>query len=210
MSEEIEKRLPSEMEKQLFPWFASRLLSQIMFKKLAAGIGFGILLAVNPIAIGENNNSNYRSNLLDKSTKKAIDVSKISIGDIKLGMKEKDIIGKLGKPKSRTTKYDDVCYGAYITTWNYDGLEIEGLSSSNKISESQVHFINTSSSVYPTIQGVKVGDRISTAQKAYSTFSSTIDSEKNLVYPNDAYGGLIFSINKQRLIRKISLLAASC
>ncbi|MBE9107221.1 hypothetical protein IQ229_20510, partial [Nostoc cf. edaphicum LEGE 07299] len=93
----------------------SNTLSQVMFKKLAAGIGFGILLAVNPIAIGENNSLNYHSNLFDKSTKKAIDVSKISIGDIKLGMKEKDIIQKLGKPKSRTTKYDDVCYGAYIT-----------------------------------------------------------------------------------------------
>ncbi|MBE9105341.1 hypothetical protein IQ229_10425 [Nostoc cf. edaphicum LEGE 07299] len=48
------------------------------------------------------------------------------------------------------------------------------------------------------------------AQKAYSTFSSTIDSEKNLVYPNDAYGGLVFLSNKQRRIREIKLLAASC
>jgi hypothetical protein len=30
-----------------------------MFKKLGAGIGFGILLAVNPIVIGENNSPNY-------------------------------------------------------------------------------------------------------------------------------------------------------
>ncbi|MEH2207448.1 MAG: hypothetical protein V7K53_25835 [Nostoc sp.] len=181
-----------------------------MFKKLAVGIGFGILLAVNPIAIGENNSSNYHINFLEKSTKKAIDVSKISIGDMKLGMKEKEIIKKLGKPKSRTTKYDDVCYGAYITTWNYDGLEIEGLSNSKNASTSEVHQITASSSRYPTENGVKVSNRISTAQKAYSTFSSTIDSEKNLVYPNDAYGGLVFSSNKQRRIRQIRLLAASC
>ncbi|MHC5737783.1 hypothetical protein [Nostoc sp.] len=182
-----------------------------MFKKLAAGIGFGIVLAVNPIAIGENNSSNYRTNLLDKSTKKAIDVSKISIGDIKLGMKEKDIFKKLGKPKSRTTKYDDICYGSYITTWKYDGLEIEGLSSSNNSSKSEVHQITAYSSRYPTENGVKVGDRISTAQKSYSTFSSTINSENNLLaYPNDAYGGLVFSLNKQRRIREIRLLAASC
>ncbi|MCL6755417.1 hypothetical protein KBT16_32330 [Nostoc sp. CCCryo 231-06] len=181
-----------------------------MFKKLAAGIGFGILLAVNPIAIGENNSSNYRSNLLDKSSKEAIDVSKISIGDIKLGMKEKDIIKKLGKPKSRTTKYDDVCYTSYITTWKYNGLEIEGLSTSNNASKSEVHQISASSSRYPTENGVKVGDRINTVQKAYSTLLSTIDSEKNLVYPNDAYGGLLFSTNKQRRIREIRLVEASC
>jgi hypothetical protein len=181
-----------------------------MFKKLAIGIGFGILLSINPIAIGEKNSSNYHTNLHKKSSKEAIDVSKISIGDIKLGMLEKDIIKKLGKPKSRTTKYDDVCYSSYITTWKYDGLEIEGLSTSNNALKSEVYFIKTSSSRYPTENRIKVGDRISTAQKAYSTLLSKIDSEKNLVYPNDAYGGLVFYTNKQRRIREISLLGASC
>ncbi|MBW4608180.1 MAG: hypothetical protein KME22_13400 [Hassallia sp. WJT32-NPBG1] len=95
--------------------------------KIGVFIGFGILIALNPVAIGEKNISNYHINLFDKSSKKAIDVYKISIGNIKLGMKENEIIKQLGKPKSRTTKYDDVCYGAYITTWNYNGLEIEGL-----------------------------------------------------------------------------------
>jgi hypothetical protein len=197
-----------------------------MFKKLAAGIGFGILLAFHPIAMGRNNSPNYHSNLLDKSTKKLIDSSKISIGGIKLGMKEKDIIKKLGKPKSRTTKYNDFCdLGLYTTTWKFDGLEIEGLSTSNNPSESEVHQITTSSSSYPTEKGIKVGDRISTALKAYSTLLSTneytstlsisellskIDSENGLVYPNDAYGGLFFSINKQRGIREIRLVKGAC
>jgi hypothetical protein len=42
-----------------------------MFKKLAVGISLAILLAVNPTAIGENNSFNYRSNLFEKSNKKA-------------------------------------------------------------------------------------------------------------------------------------------
>ncbi|RAM53097.1 MAG: hypothetical protein C6Y22_03160 [Hapalosiphonaceae cyanobacterium JJU2] len=181
-----------------------------MFKKLGVGIGFGILLAINPIAMGENNSSNYHNNLLDKSNKKAIDVSQISIGGMKLGMKETEIIKQLGKPKSRTTKYDDVCYSSYITTWKYNGLEIEGLSTSSNASQSQVHFIKTSSSLYPTEKGIKVGDRISKAQKAYSAFLSRNDTKNDLVYSNDAYGGLVFSSNKQRRIKEIRLLGASC
>jgi hypothetical protein len=180
-----------------------------MFKKLVAGISLGILLTVSPTAIGENNSPNYGNYVLNKSNKKAIDVSKISIGGIKLGMKEIDIIKKLGKPKSRTTKYDDVCYSSYITTWKYNGLEIEGLSTSNNTSISEVHKITTSSSSYPTEKGVKVGDSISKAQKAYSALSSK-KSENNLSYSNDAYGGLVFSSNKQSVIREIILLGASC
>jgi hypothetical protein len=197
-----------------------------MFKKLAAGIGFGILFAVNPIAIGENHSSNYPSNFLDKSSKKLIDSSKNSIGGIKLGMKEKDIIKKLGKPKSRTITYGKFCdFDLYTTTWKFNGLEIEGLSTSSNPSKSEVHQITTTSSSYPTEKGVKVSDRITTALKAYSTFLSTheytstlstsellskIDSENGLVYPNDAYGGLFFSINKQKGIKEIRLVKGAC
>ena len=177
--------------------------------KIGVLVGFWILIALNPVAIGEKNISNYHLNLFDKSSKNVIDVYKISIGNIKLGMKENEIIKHLGKPKSRTTKYDDICHSAYITTWNYNGLEIEGLSSSNNASQSQVHLITASSSRYPADKGVKVGDGISKAQKAYSTFLSRNDNNF-LAYTNDAYGGLVFSSNKQRLIREIRLVAASC
>jgi hypothetical protein len=73
-----------------------------------------------------------------------------------------------------------------------------------------VHKITTSSSSYPTEKGVKVGDRISKAQKAYSAFLSRNDSKNDLVYSNDAYGGLSFFSNKQRQIREIQLLGSSC
>lgn len=207
-------------------FLTSYLFSLAMFKKLGVGITFVILLAVNPIVIGENNSSKYHSDLLDKSTKKLIDSSKISIGGIKLGMKEKDVLKKLGKPKSRTIKYGDFCdLGLYTTTWKFDGLEIEGLSTSNNPSKSEVHQITTSSSSYPTEKGVKVGDRITTALKVYSALLSTyeytstlstsellskIDSENGLMYPNDAYGGLFFSINKQRGVKEIRLVKGAC
>lgn len=200
-----------------------------MLKKLGAAIVFSIVFAFNPfnpIVIGENTNSNYRSHLFNKSTKKLIDSSKISIGGIKLGMRERDIIKKLGKPKSRTIKYRDFCdFDLYTTIWKFDGLEIEGLSTTNNPSNSEVHQITTYSSYYPTEKGLKVGDNIIKAFKAYSTLLSTyeytsilstsqllskIDTENPLVYANDAYGGLFFSVNKQKGIREIRLVKGAC
>jgi hypothetical protein len=184
-----------------------------MFNKLVAPICLGLIFAAIPAAIGENYSPNYTDNFYAKSNKKAIDVEQISIGGIKLGMRERDFIKILGKPKSRTIKYDDVCYGSYITTWKYNNLEIEGLSSTNNPSQSQVHQIITSSSRYPTEKGVKVGDNISKAQKAYSNLLSKITRLKNevlLAYSNDAYGGLVFTANKQNSIQQIRLIGASC
>lgn len=184
-----------------------------MFKKCGVAISLGIMLGGNPTAIGENSISKSDSNIFNKSNKTEIDVLKISIGGIKMRMKEKDIIEKLGKPKSRTIKYDNVCYVAYLTTWKYDGLEIGGISQSNDFSKSQVHIIKASSSRYSTEKNVKVGDSMRKAQKAYSTskFNSEMGKDENyLTYPNAAFGGLMFIGDKQMIIKEISLSDASC
>ncbi|NJN12494.1 MAG: hypothetical protein HC815_32870 [Richelia sp. RM1_1_1] len=169
----------------------------------------GILLAVSPSAIGENNSLNNNINyLFDKSNKKEIDVTKISIGGIKLGMQEKELIQKLGKPKSRTIKYDDGCYNSYVTTWKYDGLEITGLSDTNNPSQSRVESMFTFSSRYPTEKGIKVGDNISKAQKAYFNLLSQFNRRKDLdylgYYTSEFHGGLSFSSDKQKSLNKLA------
>lgn len=91
----------------------------------------------------------------------------------------------------------------------YNGIEIEGLSTTNNPRQSEVHQIIVSSPNYRTEKGIKVGDGISKAQKSYSAFISKLN-ENNLAYSNDAFGGLVFTTNKQRVIRTIRLLGASC
>jgi hypothetical protein len=197
-----------------------------MFQKIVSGICLGVILVVSPTAIAENNSPNDTTYFSYKSSKKLIDSSKVSIGGIKLGMKEKDIVKILGKPKSRTVKYNDFCsLNLYTTIWKFNGLEIEGLSTSNNSNKSEVHLITTTSSRYPTEKGVKIGVNISTALTAYSTLLSTneytstlstsellskVNSENGLNYPNDAYGGLFFSVNKQKVIREIRLVKGAC
>jgi hypothetical protein len=176
-----------------------------MWKQLLTVMIFGILLIVNPITTGKSN-----SNILDnKSQIQMIDVTKISIGGIKLGMTEKEIIKKLGKPKSRTAKMRN-CLNTYDTIWNYDGLEIT-FSSHSKNESGRVEIIITSSPLYPTEKGIKIGDDISKAKKAYSTFARTTSSKDLLVYGNDDYGGgLSFATNQRGKIREIKLIATGC
>ena len=76
-----------------------------------------------------------------------------------------------------------------------------------------MHQIKASSSRYSTEKGVKVGDSISKAQKAYSTSKSNSETGKDenyLTYPNAAFGGLMFIGDKQMIIKEISLADASC
>lgn len=185
-------------------------INKVMLKKLGILFSLGILLTVSCTTIDENNNSNSDNYPTEESKEKEIDASKISIGGIKLGMREKDIVEILGEPKSRTINYDDACYGAYITTWKYDGLDIEGLSNVDNSSQSEVYLINAYNSNYPTEKKIRIGDSITKAQKAYSNFSALNVEQEKLVYPNDAYGGLTFFTDTQRKINKISLLAGSC
>jgi hypothetical protein len=147
----------------------------------------------------------------------AIDVSKISIGGIKLGAGDKDVIKVLGKPKSRNIKYDDICYSSYVTTWKYNQAEIVGLSTSNNPNKSKVYRIMVSSPNYPTEMGVKVGDKIDKARKAYSNLVSKYERAEDrgekldtLGYLNADFGGLVFEVNKQGIIQKIHLAKASC
>lgn len=182
-----------------------------MFK--TSSICLGILLTSLSIV---DANSNYNQ-IDDDSNQTVIDVSKISIGGIKLGMREQDLVEILGKPKSIKTEYDDARYRSYVTTWEYNQIKIKGLSTNNNSTQSKVHQITVSSPNYHTEKEVKVGDKIDKAQKTYSDFISQYDKAEDigenldgLGYINGEYGGLVFEINKQGIIHKINLLKSSC
>ncbi|MBW4513247.1 MAG: hypothetical protein KME64_43225 [Scytonematopsis contorta HA4267-MV1] len=188
-----------------------------MLKSILPSIFLGILLTTSLSSVHANSNRNYNNFIVNNSNRTAIDVSKISIGGIKLGAGDKDVTKLFGKPKSRTIKYDDICYSSYVTTWKYNQAEIVGLSTSNNPNQSKVHRIMVSSPSYPTEMGVKVGDKIDKARKAYSNLVSRYERAENrgqkldtLGYLNDAFGGLVFEVNKQGIIQKIHLSKASC
>ncbi len=147
--------------------------------------------------------------VISKAEKPLIDVAKVSIGSLKLGMTEKQVTRLLGKPNS-SEKEQGVsnCYWTTGTSIKYQNLDIF-------IADGSLDKISTTSKSYATKEGVRVGDPISKAKKIYgSKFGSeqTIrnQDEYSIAYINANNGGLSFEANQQGIITKISLMSQSC
>jgi hypothetical protein len=156
-----------------------------------------------------NASNNPRQNQIRLNSKKLsraklIDVSKISIGKLKIGMNMQTATRILGQPKRKKVENDNICHNSNITTLNYNRLEI-GVFGRNS---GQIFNIQTTNPAYITSEGIKVGDPVSKAKKAYAKYQSQQDSEA-LRYVNQAFGGLKFKVS-QGIITEIDLLGSSC
>jgi hypothetical protein len=147
--------------------------------------------------------------VISKAEKPLIDVAKVSIGSLKLGMTEKQVTRLLGKPSSiEKEKGVSNCYWNTSTSIKYRNLEIF-------IADGSVETITTTSKSYATKEGVRVGDPISKAKKIYgSKFGSEQaihdKNEYSVAYINANNGGLSFEANQKGIIIKIGLMAQSC
>ncbi len=145
------------------------------------------------------------------SQKGSIDLSDTFIGGIKIGMSEREAIGKLGDPKSRKTGYNQ-CTAAYDTTLKYDRLELYLEGDARKTSKRYVSSITTTNSQYSTNKGIRVGDSMKKAEKAYSKTAVTGEDGFYLGV-NDAARiecSMIFSSRDRRMVSEIELGCATC
>jgi hypothetical protein len=137
----------------------------------------------------------------DKS--REIDISKISIGRLKLRMNVKEVKKILGQPSQRQ-QIKDMCL-ENATKLKYNKLEITLYNPPNP---SDIFSISTSNPSYSTSEGIRVGDSIGKAKRAYAKYKSTLNGQ-NLVYPaNMGESSLLFKVDKG-LITEI-ILDAGC
>jgi hypothetical protein len=147
--------------------------------------------------------------VISKTEKPLIDVAKVSIGALKLGLNDKQVTRLLGKPRS-IEKEQGVsnCYWNTSTSIKYSNLDIF-------IADGSVDAITTTSKSYVTNEGVKVGDPINKAKKIYGRkFGSeqVIHSKEkySIAYINANNGGISFEANQQGIITEIGVTAQSC
>jgi outer membrane protein assembly factor BamE (lipoprotein component of BamABCDE complex) len=147
--------------------------------------------------------------VVSKADKPLIDVAKVSIGSLKLGMNEKQVIRLLGKPSSNEKEQGiSNCYWTTSTSIKYRNLDI-------LVADGSVDVITTTSKSYVTNEGVRVGDPISKAKNIYGRkFGSEQvirTKEKYYVaYINANNGGISFEANQQGIITEIVVSAQSC
>lgn len=126
-------------------------------------------------------------------------------------MSENETIEKFGAPKSRKTGYNQ-CTAAYDTTLKYDRLDLYLEGDASKKSKRYVSSITTTNSQYSTNKGIRVGDSMKKAEKAYSKAAVTGEDGFYLGV-NDAARtecSIIFSSRDRRTVSKIELGCATC
>jgi hypothetical protein len=134
-----------------------------------------------------------------------------SIGGLKIGMSEKEVLKKLGTPRSRKIAPNQ-CTGTNDITLKYSNLELYLLEGSNKTSQSYLSAITTNNSRYITNKGIRVGDLMSKAEQAYSKVATT--NEKGLYLSladrkqNEC--ALTFSSSNGKTVSEIDLVCAIC
>jgi hypothetical protein len=129
-----------------------------------------------------------------------IDVTSISIGRLKIGMEINTVISLLGQPIQR--KRSNSCVGD-TTNLKYKNLEIDLL-------DDKIIFINTSSRLYATEKGLRVGDSVNKVKKAYSKFKPEEIGKSSVSFFNSSDGGRLSFATKNGKVTRIILLSTSC
>jgi hypothetical protein len=149
-------------------------------------------------------------NVAVASQKRKFDSSKTSIGGLKLDMNINKVRKILGAPLQQKQKIltddDGVCgnSGSYLVKLKYSKTEVSLLG---KTPNSAVPYnITTSNPSFATSEGIRVGDSIVKAKKAYAKYESSQNGDE-LIY--GMISTLSFKANSGR-ITQISLNYDSC
>jgi hypothetical protein len=135
-----------------------------------------------------------------------IDFTKISIGGIAMGMSERAVIAKLGKPKQRKFESNNACTGSDLITLIYPSMTIN-LDTDDR--QTHVYSILVTSARYQTSEGVSIGNSIERARKIYPLqFDRSTHQWLSIASKDTNY--LVFSIDKKGNIEEMSLGALAC
>jgi hypothetical protein len=175
---------------------------------------FKFLVFTILISIGSVSSATPRSRTpvaLALSQKGYITLNNTSISGLKIGMSENEVIKKLGAPKSRKVRANG-CTGTDDIALKYNNLDIYLLGGSNKTSKSYLTAITTTNSRYVMSKGIRVGDLMSKAEKAYSKTAVTGERGRYLrladLKQNECT--LTFSSKNSKTVSEIDLVCAIC
>ena len=133
-----------------------------------------------------------------------LSITRMGIGQIKLGSKGVQVQRILGKPQQARTEQTNCCGTLYH--WKYPELEVrfEDFDSTGDLKQFSVYQISTKSTKYATFDGIRVGDRRSKVLQVYRNARVTQEQD-GLYYTNDEYAsGLVFKFKNDRVVEIIT------
>lgn len=127
-----------------------------------------------------------------------------SLGGLRLGLPEKDVIKLLGSPATRGKLVFQEADANYVQDWHYPTKGIELLMSAGE-KKAGVKTIAGMTACAPctfaTRKGIKIGDAESAARKAYAEYVDREASDPGALVVGSIYGGIIFNFTKGKVSR---------
>ena len=127
-----------------------------------------------------------------------------SLGRLRLGLPEKDVLKLLGSPATRGKLVFQEADGNYVQDWHYPDKGIELLMSAGEKKSGVKTIANMTVSApctYSTKKGIKIGDAESAARKAYTEHVDRETSDPGTLVVGSIYGGIIFNFTDSKVTR---------
>jgi hypothetical protein len=127
-----------------------------------------------------------------------------SLGGLRLGLPEKDVIKLLGPPSKRGALVLQEADGNFVQGWHYPGKGIELLMSAGEKKSGTKTIANITASApcaFATRKGIKIGDAESAVRKAYAAHVDRENSEPGVFVVGSIYGGIIFNFTEGKVSR---------
>jgi hypothetical protein len=128
-----------------------------------------------------------------------------SLGGLRLGLPEKDVVKLLGPPANRGELVFQEADGNYVQDWHYPNKGIELLMSAGEKKSGVKTIANITASApctFATRKGIKIGDAESAARKAYAEHvDRETRADHGILVVGSIYGGIIFNFTKGKVSR---------
>jgi hypothetical protein len=127
-----------------------------------------------------------------------------SLGKLRLGLPEKDVVKLLGSPAKRGKLMADEADGNYVQDWHYPdkGIDLVMSAGGKKSAAKKIAAITASAPCsFATKKGIKIGDAESAARKAYAEHIDRESSVPGTLVVGSLYGGIIFNFTDGQVSR---------
>ena len=120
-----------------------------------------------------------------------------TIGGIKIGSSQADVIKVLGQPTHKTKAQREEATGDTVTTWKWPGVDIELAKTGKKLRVASIHV--TAPSTLATSRGVHIGSSRAEIQAGYRRSKDKTDDANSYLVGSE-YGGELFSFKNDKVV----------
>jgi len=128
-----------------------------------------------------------------------------SLGELRLGLPEKDVLKLLGKPAKQGALILQGADGTYVQDWHYParGIDLTMTAGEKKTgAKSVTRFTAKAPNNFGTRQGIRIGSPENAVRKAYAAHvDRDSPAAPGTFVAGSIYGGIIFNFEKGKVSR---------